>query len=223
MLAVVEDQQARRLTEALRDPSAHVGALLGRQDSAAANRIADAEHRPDLSHDVLGGGDANQLDDVHNGHGSVAREDVRQPRLPHPARADDRHDAGAGHQRPETFEVTLAADQRACVVADAAPHRLVKRQKVVMRALQLLTGIGAEPLTHVAAVAVETLERGGRPADGCLGAQEVRQQRLIVGAVRVRRLECGQRLGVRAHPAAGPRQSDAGGNDVGGSHQTDVV
>ena len=54
VLAVVEDQQRRRLVEQLGDPGADVVALLGGEHPAAAHRVADAERGADLADDVLG-------------------------------------------------------------------------------------------------------------------------------------------------------------------------
>ncbi len=91
VLAVVEHQQARRLPEQLRDARPDVGALLRRQDPAAADRVADAERGPDLPRHVLGGGDPGQLDDVHGRLGRRARDRVRQPGLAEAAGTDDGH------------------------------------------------------------------------------------------------------------------------------------
>ena len=87
VLAVVEDQQRRRLVEDLRDPGADVVALLGGEHPAAAHRVADAERGADLADDVLRRGDADQLDEVHDGLVGLAAEQVRQPGLAEPARA----------------------------------------------------------------------------------------------------------------------------------------
>ena len=58
-----------------------------------------------------------------------------------------------------------------------------------MRALEQLAGIRAEPLAQVAAVALEALERYRRAAQGGFAAQQVREQRLVVRPLRVRRRE----------------------------------
>ena len=68
-------------------------ALLGRQRPAGADRVAHAEHRADLADDVLGARHADELDDVHDRLGRVAREDVREPRLAQAAGPDDRDHA----------------------------------------------------------------------------------------------------------------------------------
>jgi len=51
----------------------------------------------------------------------------------------------------------------------------VKSEQAAMRALQQLTGIRAEPLAQVPAIALETLERCRRAAHGGLAAQQVRE------------------------------------------------
>ena len=51
----------------------------------------------------------------------------------------------------------------------------VKSEQAAMGALQQLTGIRAEPLAQVPAIALETLERCRRTAHGGLAAQQVRE------------------------------------------------
>ena len=55
--------------------------------------------------------------------------------------------------------------------------------------LEQLAGIRAEPLAQVPAVPLEALERCRRAADGGLAAQQVREQRLVLRPLRVRRRE----------------------------------
>ena len=121
--------------------------------------------------------------------------------LPSPPGADDGHHPRAGHQRPQPGQVAVPADQLGRVVAHPPADRAVEREQAAVRALQQLAGIRAEPLAQVPAVALETLERGRRAADGGLAAQQVRQQRLVVRPLRVRRLE---------RPAARPRARPSG-------------
>ena len=111
VLAIVQHQQGRRLAEQLRDPRPDVGPLLGGQDPAAANRVADAERGPDLADDILRRRDTGQLDHVDDRLGRVTGEGLRQPGLAKPAGADDGHHPGGGHQRPQPVQVVVAADQ----------------------------------------------------------------------------------------------------------------
>ena len=157
------------------------------------------------------------------GTAAVAREDMREARLPEAAGADDRDHARAGHQRPQPLEVALAPDERARVVSHAAADRLVERQQVLMGALQLLARIGAEPFAHVLPVALEPLERRGGSTDDRLAAQEIGEQRLVVGPLGLRRFERRQRVGVRAGSAQCLRQDHVSGRDVGRGRLADVV
>ena len=206
VLAVVEHEQARRLREPLRDAAAEVGALLGREVSAAADRVAHAQDRADLGDDVLGRGHADELDDVHDRLRRVAREHVRQARLAQAAGADDRHHARGGDQPAQRLDVAVAAEQRRRVVADAGALGPVERQQVALRALEALAGAGAEPLAQVSAVALVALERGAGPAHDRLAAQQVGQQGLVVRVCGVGSLEGGHGVGVRAQAAGGPRE-----------------
>ena len=144
------------------------------------------------------------------GSAAVAGDGVGQPGLAEAAGADDRHHPGAGQQRPQPLQVTVAADQRGRVVADAPADRPVKRQQAAVRPLEQLAGIGAEPVAQVPLVARESLKRRRRATDGGLAAQQVRQQRLVLRPLRVRRLERGQRVRVRPGPAGRPRQDQPG-------------
>ena len=159
VLAVVEHEQARRLGEPLRDPRAEVGALLGRQRAAGADRVADAEHRADLADDVLGRGDAGELDHVDDRLRGVAREDVGEARLAEPARPEIETTRALVSSARSRARSRVAAEQRRRVVADAAADRPVERQQVAMRPLQPLAGVGAEPVAQVLPVALVALER----------------------------------------------------------------
>ena len=89
VLAVVEHEQVGDCPSSLGDARPDVGALLGSANPAATDRIADAEHGADLADDVLRRGDADELDDVHDRYGGVAREDMGEARLSEAAGADD--------------------------------------------------------------------------------------------------------------------------------------
>ena len=222
VLAVVEHDQARSLRQPLRDAAAEVGALLRRQRSLRADRVAHLEHGADLADDVLGRGDADELDDVHDRLGGVAREDVGEARLAEAARPDDRHHARVGQQRAQAGDVAVAAAQRARVVADAAADGAVERQQVAMRPAEALAGVGADPLEQVLPVGLVALERRPGPAHDGLAAQQVGEQRLVVGARGVRGLQRGQRLGVRAGAAGGLREDHAGGREIAGRRAADL-
>ena len=107
--------------EPLRDAAADVGALLRRQRPLRADRVAHAEHGADLADHVLGRGDADELDDVHDRLRGVAREHVGQPRLAEAARPDDRDHARVGRAaRAAGATSSSRPTQRARVVAHAA-------------------------------------------------------------------------------------------------------
>jgi hypothetical protein len=180
VLAVVQDQQARGLREPLRDPGPDVGPLLGGQGPVAADRVTDAEDGPDFDRDILVGGDAGQLDEVDDRLRRVPGERVRQPRLAQAAGPDDGHHPRPGHQGPQPRQVGVPADQLGRVVAHPPAHRAVERKQAAVRALQQLTGIRAEPLAQVPAVALEPVERRRRAADRGLAAQQVREQRFVL-------------------------------------------
>jgi len=201
VLAVVEDEQGRRLVQALGDAATQVGALGGGERPPAAERVAHAQDRADLGDDVLRRGDADELDHVDDRLGRVARDDVRQARLAQAPGADDRHHARAGEQPAQRRDVGVAAEQGRRVVPDARALRPVERQQVAVDPLQPLARVRAEPLAQIAAVGLVALERGAGPADGGLAAQQVREQRLVLGVGGVRGLEGRQRVGVRTQPA----------------------
>ena len=216
MLAVVEHDEARSLRQPLRDAAAEVAALLRRQRPLRADRVAHVEHGAHLADDVLGRGDADELDDVHHRLRGVAREDVGEARLAETARPDDRDHARVGQQRAQPGDVAVAAAQRARVVAHAAADGAVERQQVAMRAAEPLAGVGAEPVEQVLPVGLVALERRPGPAHHGFAAQEVGEQRLVVGARGVRGLQPGQRLGVCSGAAGGLRQDHAGGREIAG-------
>ena len=147
---------------------------------------------------------------MHDRLGRVTREGLRQPGLAEPAGADDGHHPGGGHQRPQPVQVVVAADQGRRVVPDALADWPVQGQQAALYPLELLTGVGAQLVAQLPPVALESFERGRRAADGSLAAQQVGQQRFVARQLRLRRLEHGQRVRVRAHPAGGPRQDQAG-------------
>ncbi len=222
VLAVVQDQQARRLPEPLRDPRPDVGSLLGGQGPAGADRVTDAEDGPDFDRDILGLGDAGQLDHVHHRLGRIPGQRVRQPRLAQTARADDGHHPRTGHQGPQPGQVAVPADQLGRLVSHSAADRAVEREQAPVRAAEQLTGIRAEPLAQVPAVVLEALERYRRAAHGGLAAQQVREQRLVMRRPGLRRLEYRQRGRVRTRPAGGPGQDDPRGVRVRGGGPPDL-
>ena len=91
-----------------------------------------------------------------------------------------------------------------------------------MGALQQLAGIRAEPLAQVPAVPLEALERYRRAAHGGLAAQQVREQRLVVRPLRVRRREYRERGRVRTRPAGRPGQDHPRGVRVRGGGPPDL-
>ena len=99
------------------------------QGPAAADRVADAEDGPDFDRDILGRGDAGQLDDVDHRLRRVPGERVRQPRLAQAAGADDGHHPGAGHQGPQPGQVGVPADQLGRLVAHSPADRAVEREQ----------------------------------------------------------------------------------------------
>ena len=176
VLAVVQDQQARRLPEHLGDARPQVGPSLGGQDPAAGDGVADAEDGPDLGRDVFGRGDAGQFDDADGRLGRLPGEGVRQPGLADPAGADDGHDPGAGQQGAQPFGVAVAADQRGRVVAHPLPDGVVEGEQGAVRALEDLAGVGAETVPQVSPVPFVTGQRRRCPPGGGLAAQQVGQE-----------------------------------------------
>ena len=116
----------------------------------------------------------------------------------------------------------VAAAQRGRVVAHAAADGAVERQQVAMRPAQPLAGIGAEPVEQVLTVGLVALERRPGPAHRGLAAQEVGEQRLVVGAVGVRSLQRGQCPGMGAGAARGLGQEQPGGREVAGRLAADL-
>ena len=116
-----------RLVEELGDAGADVVALLGGEHPAAADRVAHAERRADLADDVLGRGDADQLDEVHDRLLGPAAEQVRQPGLAEPARAEDRGDPRLADRRPQRPDVLVAADQGGRLEPQPLAHRAGRR------------------------------------------------------------------------------------------------
>jgi hypothetical protein len=159
---------------------AGVSALRGRQDPAVAERVTDAKRGADLGRDVLTSRHADEFDDVHRRLGRVTGEGVGQPGLAEPAGADDGDHPRSRHERPEAFQVGVAADERGRVVPDAAADGAVEGQQPAMGALEGLAGIAAEALAQVPAVGLEPVEGRGRTADGGFAAQEVGEQCLVV-------------------------------------------
>ena len=222
VLAVVEHDEARPLRQPLRDAAAEVEALLRRQRPLRADRVAHVEHGAHLADDVVGRGDADELDDVHHRLGGVAREHVGEARLAETARPDDRDHARVGQQRAEPGDVAVAAAQRARVVAHAAADGAVEGQEVAVRPAEALAGIGAEPLEQVLPVGLVALERRPGPAHHGLAPQQVGEQRLVVGARGMGGLQRRQRLGMRAGAAGRLRQDHAGGGEIAGRRAADL-
>lgn len=78
-----------------------------------------------------------------------------------------------------------------------------------MHPLQLLAGIGAEPVTQSFAELLEAFQRRTRAPHGGLAVQQVCEERLVLGVAVVALLEPGERVGVVTEPAgcAGPQQA----------------
>ena len=222
VLAVVEHEQGRPCVELLRDAAADVGPLLGRERSRRADRVAHAEHRADLADDVLGRGDADELDEVHHRLLGVAREDLGERGLAEPARPDDRRPRGRGQQRAQR-------GRRRGRGRAASSRRSARRSGPGgrARAARDAPGRGARrgrcrPARQVLPVGLVALQRRARPAHRGLAAQQVGEQRLVVGPRGVRGLQRGQRLGVLAGAAAGLRQDHAGGREIAGRRAADL-
>ena len=160
VLAVVEDEQGRRTGQGLGGPGAHVGALLGREHPAAAHRVAHPQRRADLTDDVVGGGDADQLDEVHDRLLGLAAEEVREPGLAQAAGPEDRHDAGLADQGAQGSDVVVATDQRGRLVAQPAPDRVVGGEQLGVHRSEGRAGVDAQALGEVAPHARVPVERG---------------------------------------------------------------
>ena len=152
--------------------AADVVALLGGEHPAAADRVAYAERGADLADDVLGRGDADQLDEVDDRLLGLAAEQVREPGLAEPARPEDRGDprlADGGPQRPD---VLVAADQRRRLEPQPLADRAVRRQQLGVDRLQGRPRVDAEPVGEVLAVPLVALQRRRGAVHGGRGAQQ---------------------------------------------------
>ena len=76
-----------------------VGELRRGVRTPRGDRVAHAERRADLGDDVVGRGDADQLDEVDPRLGRLAGQHVRDPGLADPARTDDRGEPAGAHRR----------------------------------------------------------------------------------------------------------------------------
>ena len=181
VLAVVEDQQRGRLVEELGDAGADVVALLGGEDPAAADRVADAQRRADLAHDVVRRGDADQLHEVHHRLLGPAAEQVGEPRLAEASGAEDRGHPGFADSRPQRPDVLVTTDQRGRLEPQPGPDRAVRREQLPVQGLQRGSGVDAQPVGEVRAVALEGLERGRRTLHSSDRAKQ-RDRRCLVTA-----------------------------------------
>ena len=144
VLAVVQHQQRGAGTQGSHDPGEHA-----RRAAAAADRVAaflaDAEGGRDLGRDVAVGGDARELDDVHDALLRLAADRVRETGLAQAAGAHDRRDPGRAQQARHGGDVVVPAEQRVGLVPDAAAdHGRVGLQQLLVHALQRGARVAAE-------------------------------------------------------------------------------
>lgn len=214
MLAVVEHQQRRGEIELLGDPCPDVGALRRRERTAAGDRVADPERRPDLADQVFWRGHADQLDEVHHRLRSLTGDGMREPGLAEPARAEDRDHPRGGEQRPHPPEVVVAAEQRGRVEPHPDAYGAVERQQRTVHPPQLRADVGADPVAQVRPITLEAVERGARSTHRRLAVQEIGEQSLVLGVEARGLLELGQRDVVVAAPAPRPGEHDPRGRQV---------
>ena len=129
---------------------------------------------------------------------------MREPGLAETARAEDRDDAGLADQRSQGTDVLVAADQGRRVEAHALADGVVGGEQLAVHRPERGTGVDAEPVGQVGAVALVAVQGDRGPTHGGLAPQQGRERR-VVGE---RGLEQRQRLVVvpehRQRPAEHP-------------------
>ena len=193
--------------ELLRDPAADVGALRRGVRTTRGDRVAHAEGGTDLGDDVVGRGDADQLDEVHPRLGRLAGEHVRDPGLADAAGPDDRGQPAAADRRPQPRQVGLATEQLLGVVPDPGADRLVGRQQLAVQPLQRVGRVHAEPVAQAGAVVLVARQRHRHPRDDRLRAQQRLEHLGVVGG-RPRAPGAGARA-PRARVRCGPGRARA--------------
>ena len=206
VLAVVEDQQGRRGVELRRDPAADVGELRGCERTSPGHRPPYAQGRPDLRQDVVAGGHADQLDEVHPRLGRLAGEHMGDASLAEPARADDGDQPAAPDGGTQLVEVALAAEQAVGLEVHAVTHRAVGRQQLAVQSLEGRVRVDAEPVGEVGAVVLVALQGRRRPGRGRDGAQQCGGDGHVVDGGGVCGLEVGERVLVASR--GGQRQPE---------------
>jgi hypothetical protein len=211
VLAVVQDQQRGHRVELLGDPGANVG-LLGRgEGTTPGHRVPHAQRRPDLGHDVVGGGDPDELDEVHLGLARLAGEHVGHPGLAQATGTQDRRQPPGPHQGPQAGQVVGASEQLVGVEAHPASDGLVGGEQLQVHALEHGVRVDAQPVGEAAAVLLVAGQRGGGPGSRGLAAQQGLQHLHVVEVGGMRTDQRGHRLRVEA--AAGQREPPGAGQD----------
>ena len=177
----------------------------GGERTPPGHRTPDAQGRTHLGDDVVAGGHADQLHEVHAGLGRLAGEHVRDPGLAEPARADDGDQPAATDGRPQLVEVGLAAEERVGLEVHAVAHRAVGDQQLAVQPLQGRVRVDAEAVGQVGPVLLVALQRRRRSGGGRDAAQQRGGDGDVVDRGGVRLLQVGERLLV----AAGGREGQA--------------
>ena len=137
VLAVVEDQQRRRLVEQLRDPGADVVALLGGEHPPAAHRVADARARSRPRRPRPRATATPTSSTKWTTGCSASRPSRCASRvLPSPPGPEDRGDPRLADRGAQGPDVLVAADQRGGLEAQPLAHRTVGGQQLAVHRLQ---------------------------------------------------------------------------------------
>ena len=184
MLAVVQHQQRRAGAEGGHDRGGPAGRGAAGRAAAAAGRaaafLAGAERGRDLGRDVAVGGDARELDEVHDALLRLAADRVRETGLAQAAGADDRRDPGRAQQAGHGGDVVVPAEQRVGLVPDAAAdHGRVGLQQLLVHALQRGAGVAAKLVAQPLPVAGVPRQGGRGPRRRRLAAQQFGQHLLV--------------------------------------------
>ncbi len=190
VLAVVEDEQGRCRAQCLCGPGSNVVALLGREHPPAAHRVAHAQGRPDLADDVVGRGDADQLDEVHDRLLGLPAEEVSEPGLAQAPGAEDRHDPGLADQGAQRADVVVATDEGRRLVAQPGPDRVVGGEQLGVHRGQGRARVDAEALGEVAAHLRVAVEGCGAAVHGPQGTQQGRGRLLVADTGLLEEGEC---------------------------------
>ena len=152
------------------------------------SRTPSAE--PDLADDVVGRGDADQLDEVHDRLLGLPAEEVSEPGLAQAPGAEDRHDPGLADQGAQRADVVVATDEGRRLVAQPGPDRVVGGEQLGVHRGQGRSRVDAQALGEVAAHLRVAVEGGGAPVHGPQGTQQGRGRLLVADTGLLEEGEC---------------------------------